>query len=338
MHFKRLAGCMARQGIDFNIFDVNELSARNNAGNYFRIADRKAGLIKYLLNGRGHLLHYHGKDWFELMILQFIIIIRQGRTVVTLHSFRDNLDNMPYLKKAALRYCLKKVNHWIAVGLNEKNKLIACGVPANRISVIPAFIFPDTEDEDLSLIPSFVWEFMDKNDFNIVANASRIAFYNGQDLYRIDMCVKLIAALRSRSGNKKIGMVFCLSEISDRDYYDRMSKLVESYGIEDRFLFVNERISLCPILRKSDLFIRPTVTDGDAVSLREALYYNIPAVASNVCNRPEGTILFESNNLEDLEEKVLNVIDNYGNYASEIRKTKAKDFVEDVLNVYKSLQ
>ena len=51
---------------------------------------------------------------------------------------------------------------------------------------------------------------------------------------------------------------------------------------------------LWPVLKKSALFIRPTKTDGDALSLREALYYQVPTVASDVVYRPEGTYLYSA--------------------------------------------
>jgi hypothetical protein len=44
--------------------------------------------------------------------------------------------------------------------------------------------------------------------------------------------------------------------------------------------------------QRADLSIRPAATDEDAISLREALYFNCPVIASDVVRRPKGTILF----------------------------------------------
>lgn len=50
----------------------------------------------------------------------------------------------------------------------------------------------------------------------------------------------------------------------------------------------------------SDLFLRPTRVDGDALSVREALALGIRCVASDAASRPEGTFLFASGDAVDL--------------------------------------
>ena len=42
-----------------------------------------------------------------------------------------------------------------------------------------------------------------------------------------------------------------------------------------------------------DLFVRPTLSDGASVSIEEALWANIPVVASNVCQRPAQVMLYD---------------------------------------------
>jgi hypothetical protein len=42
----------------------------------------------------------------------------------------------------------------------------------------------------------------------------------------------------------------------------------------------------------TDIYIRPQVSDGDSVALREALSLGIQVVASDVCIRPQGTNLY----------------------------------------------
>ena len=40
------------------------------------------------------------------------------------------------------------------------------------------------------------------------------------------------------------------------------------------------------MLRLTDVLLKPTNTDGDAISVREALYLGVPVVASDVVERP----------------------------------------------------
>jgi glycosyltransferase involved in cell wall biosynthesis len=66
---------------------------------------------------------------------------------------------------------------------------------------------------------------------------------------------------------------------------------------------VDHRTCLALIAR-SDAFVRPTLEDGDSISVREALALGVPVVASRVGMRPEGTILFRPGDAEDLAEKL----------------------------------
>ncbi|MFN7135061.1 MAG: glycosyltransferase, partial [Myxococcales bacterium] len=58
------------------------------------------------------------------------------------------------------------------------------------------------------------------------------------------------------------------------------------------------------VMLASDVFVRPTYADGDALSVREALSLGRPVVASAVGFRPEGTTLFRTGDALDLAEKV----------------------------------
>jgi len=89
-----------------------------------------------------------------------------------------------------------------------------------------------------------------------------------------------------------------------------MKQRISDKQIEENFLFQTKPCQMYPIIMKSDLFLRPTNTDGDAVSIREALHFKVPAVASDVCPRPEGTILFKCRDIDDLTSKVKEVLDN----------------------------
>jgi glycosyltransferase involved in cell wall biosynthesis len=58
------------------------------------------------------------------------------------------------------------------------------------------------------------------------------------------------------------------------------------------------------LMSASDVFIRPTLEDGDSISVREALELKVPVVASRVGTRPPGAILFHPGDVEDLLSKL----------------------------------
>ena len=57
-------------------------------------------------------------------------------------------------------------------------------------------------------------------------------------------------------------------------------------------------------MKESDAVIRATATDGDSLSIREALYLGKPIIATNCVTRPEGVIVYDFNNLNDFSSAI----------------------------------
>jgi glycosyltransferase involved in cell wall biosynthesis len=113
-------------------------------------------------------------------------------------------------------------------------------------------------------------------------------------------------------------------------------KIIEK-GIENNFRFVTEPYQFYPILMKSHVFLRPTNTEGDATSLREALFIKVPSVASDVVPRPEGTILFKNRDIGDLTLKVKDLLDNYELHKKELNTVEIEDNFKKLIKVYRKL-
>jgi glycosyltransferase involved in cell wall biosynthesis len=61
-------------------------------------------------------------------------------------------------------------------------------------------------------------------------------------------------------------------------------------------------------MARSSVFVRPTLRDGDSISVREAKALGLPVVASNVGTRPEGTLLFEAGDVDGLVQRIENAV------------------------------
>jgi glycosyltransferase involved in cell wall biosynthesis len=64
------------------------------------------------------------------------------------------------------------------------------------------------------------------------------------------------------------------------------------------------------IVATSDLFVRPTLADGDAISVREALALGRPVVASDVGTRPRNVSTFPAGNAAACAEVIFHVLSN----------------------------
>jgi glycosyltransferase involved in cell wall biosynthesis len=79
------------------------------------------------------------------------------------------------------------------------------------------------------------------------------------------------------------------------------------------------------LIRDADILIRTTLFDGDAISIREALFLETPVIATDNGMRPDGVHLIESGNADDLVAKVRSVLDQSG--------TKPAESTEDSTNI-----
>lgn len=173
-----------------------------------------------------------------------------------------------------------------------------------------AFLPPplDEEDKILATYPESFYDFIKSKTQIITANASRISFYKNTDLYGLDICIELTAKLKNVYPN--LGFVFALAnEKVNTEYIDKMRLRIKELNLEENFYFLTGQKELWPIFKKASLMIRPTNTDGYSISIAEALYFGCPAIASDVCDRPTGTILFKNRNLDDLYDKTKRVLD-----------------------------
>ena len=169
----------------------------------------------------------------------------------------------------------------------------------------------------------------------ISANAFTIKFFKGVDVYGIDLCIELCYNLKQKWNN--VGFIFFLPQIGDIQYFNSLQQRLSELHLQNNFLFVTQPYPFYPILLKSTIFIRPTNTDGDAVSLREALHFKVPSVASDVVARPDETILFKNRDINDLTVKVKDVLDHYQHYKQRLDFVTADDYAARIVQVYQKV-
>ena len=62
------------------------------------------------------------------------------------------------------------------------------------------------------------------------------------------------------------------------------------------------------LLAMSDVYVRPTLADGDSMAVREALDLGVAVVASDVVTRPAGCVLFATDNARDLAAAIAHAV------------------------------
>jgi glycosyltransferase involved in cell wall biosynthesis len=67
-------------------------------------------------------------------------------------------------------------------------------------------------------------------------------------------------------------------------------------------------VDFVSLLMQADIFVRAAISDGDSVSVREALHAGVKVIASDCSERPRGSSLFKTGDASDLAIKIDNAI------------------------------
>lgn len=330
VHIQRLKARLNENNISAQVYDTS--GTKKNETEVFEIKNMRLFLIKKLFQMNEKIIHFHIFNSKILIYSSLISIFGKKKIIITLHSFRQKIG---ISEKIAFWFASKSKVLFIAVASHIKEKLLDLGIVNTNIKVITAFIPPKIIENDISDIPNEIWDFIKKHKPIISANASRITFYEKTDLYGIDMCIELCSRLKEIY--PKTGFVFCIPDISDYSYFNKLIMEIKDRKLENNFIFQTKQCQLYPIIKKSDLFVRPTNTDGYSVSLAEAIYFKIPVAASDVCQRPESTVLFKNRDNSDFFEKVKCILENHEYYKQLTENVKTEDFGEQLVDIYKKI-
>lgn len=292
----RYSTILKRQGFEVEHIDFEKKQIVGKLLSYLK-------LFFWPHNATYHLNRFANK-------LAVLLLLRPFRSRIILHNHSCRyFETLGRMDKTLFRYFLRKVDECILVAdyMKFSYKQLGFELPAET-KIEPPFLPPPLKEE------SAIWEtydektliFLESHKPLIVANASIIVFHKGVDLYGIDMSIELVSRLRDTYPN--IGMLFALAEIGDTDYFEKINRNIVELGIQDNYHFLTGQKELWPLFRKCDLMIRPTAFDSYGISIAEALYFGCPSVASDVCERPKGTVLFASRNDEDLYIRSLDIL------------------------------
>jgi len=166
------------------------------------------------------------------------------------------------------------------------------GVTAIRVE--SPFIPPDESEEEsiLATYPHWVLEYVSGDEGPCILNsASNLAISrNGEDLYGVYETLKLIKRLRENGVPARL--LFACPLYDAARLSDAALQLIEELQTQNAVRFLHGQKEIWPLFKRVRGFLRTTATDGESVSVLEALYFSCPVVASDVVPRPTGVITY----------------------------------------------
>jgi hypothetical protein len=125
----------------------------------------------------------------------------------------------------------------------------------------------------------------------LVVSAYRVVLLGADtDLYGLDWAVDVFRRLARTQPGLRLAIFLARSPDTRaaRQYLRRLAHKLDDAGLSARYR-VYSGLDLAPAFSHDVIYLRPSRTDGDAVSIREALARNVPVLASDAVQRPIGT-------------------------------------------------
>jgi glycosyltransferase involved in cell wall biosynthesis len=242
----------------------------------------------------GFLLHVHTsganpKSWLVALAASRARRPFAAHGVLTLHSglspswLAASGDRRGFARAACAGY-----GRVVAVNAEIAEAVMRCGVPADRIAVVPAF---SPSQVVVGPLPHEAGGFRRER-----APLFSAALAQGPT-YGEDLLDEAFAALREREPRAGL-VVFGPGSTGG---------LLARRGLAGGVLALGEipNEEALATMAAADVFVRPTRADGDAVSVREALTFGRPVVASAVGHRPPGCLLFPVGDARALAAQML---------------------------------
>jgi glycosyltransferase involved in cell wall biosynthesis len=308
VHISRMEVFLKNEGIPYRIFNHGFLTTKEV------IATNKSYFwyLKYLFTQKGTLVHFHQFNVLHYFYYFVFSRISSSKLIVTIHE--ENLLYYNSLLRKIVIHFLRNTNFTalISVSSNLSDFLNQCGIPNIWL---PAYV-PPSQFERILVQPKDTRAYFLYSVWKFERTISKT-------IYNIDLAFQFCKLVK---GKYQMLLLIGTEEESDKNY---LTDMLRYYDIADSVTVIFEA-ELVSYLNNCKFLLRVNKVDGYGISLQEALDLGIPAIATDVCIRPRGCILFRNDDIDDLMDKVNN-LDKYWNRS----EVASPDYHLQLIELYK---
>lgn len=292
VHVQMLYRLLRARGIDCRVLNVDPRAPESHE--YTRVrgyGDFLWRLLAAALYGIVHL-HTNGhniKSWMIACACAWIGRVCGRGSILTIHSglAPDFIKNSKGITRVLIKLSLAPQSYVVCVNREIQAALANIGLDINRTLLLPAFLF------DESLIAPLADDLVERLR-RYRPLVSLVAFFRPE--YGVELMIEALAGLAAEFPD--IGCAV----MGSGEGGAQLRALAAARGVAERIVWLGDldHGQCLSVMKLSQLFVRPTRADGDAVSVREAVQLGVPVVASDVGCRPETVILFRRGDRADL--------------------------------------
>ena len=285
-------------------------------------------LFKLLLDLKYDIAHLHvGGDFTaRLTALAFACGVLPGKkAVLTFHSggFANSEIGKQARKFSFRGFAASRLDKIIAVNSEIKNLFLRYGVREEKIEIVaPHFHRQPNPNAE---IPARIESFVQKHRHVLLAVAGLETHYD------LSLQIRVLKSVLKEFSN--CGLLIAGSG----ELESELKTQIAATDYAENVLLAGDlpHETILHLIKRADALLRTTHFDGDAISVREALFLETPVVATDNKMRPAGVSLIKIGDAQDLTEAILTVL-----RAGKKQKTdKPEDWsnIDQVVRIYEKL-
>lgn len=270
-------------------------------------------LIREIIANR--IIHINASNPYAIFVMSLIGKISNSKVILTIHG---NYGRFGAFKNWLEKISVKIVD--VPILLN-KQSYIKCRSLNHNSRLISAFIPPVKNEKLDKKTETLLNDLKTRGAIICSTNAYNLSYDKyRQDIYGVDFLIK---EFRNAFFNNYI---LIISDPSG-NYKKKYSTIPQNV------YFFDYPHNYFELLKEIDIFIRYTTTDGDSLSVKEAMYLGKPVVCTDVVDRPDGVIKCK---LYD-EESFRRCLEEAADRTSKSTYGNIKNGAEEILEIYKNL-
>ena len=297
IHVKRLLDLLKSNNIDFLFYDLKKFTLFSF---FYQIK-------------KNDFIHLHSSSPFLHLLFCLICKLLQKVSIITFHG---DIGRFGKIKNYMELISIHISNYPIV--LNPKSYNIAKTYNPRTI-LMSAYIPPIIEETLDESLQEKIANFRLSYEFVFSTNAYNYSIdSDGNEIYGITDLINFFTK------HKQYG--FIISDPSG-NYHKKFPVLPLNIFI------INYPHSFQRVLDYTDCFIRYTSTDGDSLSIHEALDHGVSVIATDVVARPHGVQLVPRGNVRILQETIDLIVNRNGNSNDRIKSNyfEILDFYKRIL-------
>lgn len=274
---------LLQQGVACSVINITR--HRNAAGDNVYYPKTAAGLLRLLLQLDYDIIHLHvgGMLSGRLIGLGLVCTLLPGkRSVMTFHSggYPSTPEGKSIGPNSLAGFVFRRFDGVIGVNSEIINFFERLGVPAAHVRLIyPHSFLP--EQQTSSALPEPLASFFAAH------NVVQISVGLLEPEYDLPLQIEALGQIRQKYPNA--GLVLIGSGSLEQD----LRNMIRTRPFSNHILLCGDvpHVATMQAISRSNVMLRTTLFDGDAVSVREALHLGTPVIASDNGMRPAGVRL-----------------------------------------------